>query len=121
MGLHIKLDNYLLLDSRALRMNTLTLARAVWGDALPKRVLDYAYNVLLLAMALAYASERNWALARALVFAAIVAPQCCVFFVAIVPVYAYVGVPWCTPKPQAVTMLGRSSVPRNAFPSLHFA
>lgn len=120
VGLHITLHSYLHLDSRPLGMNRLTLAKAVWGDSLAKHVLVYAHNVLLLAMSLAYASERNWAMAQALVFAAIAAPVWSVFFAAMVPVYAYAGFPWCTPKPQSVTKPGRSSTPRDAFPNLYF-
>ncbi len=119
---HHTFDNYLFLADRAIGLDTLAIARTVYSYPTLMGVTIIAYVALPAIIGIAYAIQRSMTLLWAALIAAALAPFCYLLVPAIGPVFAFANFPWSNPHPAAQMMLVLSAnIPRNVFPSLHFA
>jgi PAP2 superfamily len=118
---HATYDNFLYLADRWLRFDTVRLARLVYGTRLLWVLIEVIYVSLPLAVAIAWAAERSRLLVKSLLVAAILAPASYWLLPALGPIHVFPGYPWTLPRPPPTLFWVYENLPRNAFPSLHFA
>lgn len=115
-------DNYLALADRATGLSTWPLAERTHSRFWLIETERMIYGSLPLAIAAGWVLERDWNLVKAAAIGAIVCPLLYLTFPAVGPAAAYPGFPINAPTVKPVIMaVMNHSLPRNAFPSMHFA
>lgn len=116
------LDNYLFNVDRLIGLSTVPLARTLAETPWLWIIVVYVYSSLPLVIALGWLIDREIMLIEACLIGATVAPVLYVLFPAVGPIAAFPGWPFATIhahfRMMAVT---NPKLPRNAFPSMHFA
>src|SRR5512146_82691 len=116
------LDGYLLRADDLIGLNAAPLGQDVWSIPWLWTISRYVYGALPLMVALGWIIDRDWRMVKAAAVGAIAAPVLYLLFPAVGPAHAFSGWPFASIHQKATMMVVlNSSLPRNAFPSMHFA
>lgn len=120
-GKHLTLDNYFFLADRILDLDTWNLAHVVSSHHWAWGLVLTSYYILPLFVSIAWIAERSVIMICTLIVASVISPLFYLAFPAIGPACAFPGFPWNNPHVAERLMVVYKNLPRNAFPSLHFA
>lgn len=116
------LDGFLIEADKALGLNTIPLSRLAASTPWLWTLMVWVYASLPLAIAIGWIIDRDARLVKSCAIGALAAPVFYLLFPAVGPAAAFPGWPFAAIQGHSAIMaIADTSLPRNAFPSMHFS
>lgn len=119
--LHSTYDNYLYWADTALGLDPAPLMKFIYAHWLSRDLILNVYWGLPFAFALSWVWERSSRMVRVALIATALSPIFYILVPAVGPIHAFPGYPFVEPHVSLRMLVLPADLPRNAFPSLHFA